>query len=126
MLHGTRVVRAAISLEVFDARARVQLVGCTRCSYCGLSRSGVAFGLVALTALRRVFTACFSASAATEWLQKFVYISLCTNAAPLRASLYSCVSHCCLSQDACAELEQPAVGFWRVELFTRSGRRGRL
>ena len=50
MLHGTRVVSAAISLAVFDARARV-LVGSTDGRFHAALWS---FGLVALTALRRV------------------------------------------------------------------------
>ena len=71
MLHGTRVVSAAISLAVFDARARV-LVGSTDGRFHAALWS---FGLVALTALRRVFTAA-SPRPALEGLQKFVCLAL--------------------------------------------------
>ena len=63
---------------------------------CGLSRSGVAFGLVALTALRRVLPR-FSLLQPQNGCRNLCICHSGTNAAPLRVSLYSCVSLSCCS-----------------------------
>ena len=103
MLHGTRVVSAAISLAVFDARARV-LVGSTDGRFHAALWS---FGLVALTALRRVYRYFSSSNRRTAAI--CVYRYSCTTAA-LRASLYSCVSlHCALSLGAARSWQR--IGF---------------